>query len=199
MAGNKPGEMSQTSVKDLGHHIRQPKYWCFSISSANEYSGLISFKIDCFDLLVVQGTLKSLLQHLNSKASILRFSALFMVQLSHPYMTTRKTIALTIWTFVSKLMSLLCNIVQVCHSFPSKEQVYFNFMIAVTIRGDFGTQENKICHCSHFSPFYLPFGDGTGCHDLSFFNPAFSLFSFTLIKRLFCSSSLPLEWYHLHI
>ena len=89
--------------------IRWPKCWSFSfsISPSNEYSGLISFRIDWFDLLAVQGTLKSLLQHHSSKASILWCSAFFMVQLSHPYMTTGKTIALTIWTFVNKVISLL--------------------------------------------------------------------------------------------
>ena len=88
--------------------IRWPKYWSFSfsISPSNEYSGLISFRIDWFYLLAIQGTLKSLLQHHSLKASILWFSAFFMVQLSHPYMTTGKTIALTIWTFVGKVMSL---------------------------------------------------------------------------------------------
>ena len=93
-------------------HIRWPKYWSFSfnISPSDEYSGLISFRMDWLDLLVVQGPLKSLLQHHSSKASILRCSALFMVQLSHPYVTTGKTIALTIWTFVGKVMSLLFNI-----------------------------------------------------------------------------------------
>ena len=92
-------------------HIRWPKYWSFnfSISPSNEYSGLISFGIDRFDLLAVQGTLKSLLQCHSSKASILRCSAFFIVQLSHPYMTTGKTIALTRWTFVGKVMSLLLN------------------------------------------------------------------------------------------
>ena len=92
-------------------HIRWPKYWSFSfsISPSNEYSGLISFRMDWLDLLIVQGTLKSLLQHHSSKASILRHSAFFMVQLSHPYRTTGKTIALTRWTFVDKMMSLLFN------------------------------------------------------------------------------------------
>ena len=87
------------------------KYWSFnfSISPSNQYSGLISLKIDSFDLLAVQGTLRSLLQHHSSKASILQHSAFFIVQLSHPYMTTGKTIALTIWTFVSRVMSLLFN------------------------------------------------------------------------------------------
>ena len=91
--------------------ITWPKYWSFSfnISPSNEYSGLISFRIDWFDLLAVQGTLKSLLQHPSSKASILWCSALFIVQLSHPYLTTGKTIALTRWTFIGKVMSLLFN------------------------------------------------------------------------------------------
>ena len=92
-------------------HIRWPKYWSFSfsISPSNEYSGLISFRMDWFILLTVQGTVKSLLQHQSSKVSVLQCSASFMVQLSHPYMTTGKTIALTIWTFVGKVMSLLFN------------------------------------------------------------------------------------------
>ena len=92
-------------------HIRWPKYWsfCFSISPSKEYSGLISFRMDWLDLLAVQETLKSLLQHHNSKASILQRSAFFIVQLSHPYMTTGKAIALTRWTFVGKVTSLLFN------------------------------------------------------------------------------------------
>jgi len=92
-------------------HIRWPKYWSFSfnISPTNEHPGLISFRMDWLDLLVVQGTLESLLQHHSSKASILRHSAFFIIQLSHPYVTTRKTIALTRWTFVDKVMSLLFN------------------------------------------------------------------------------------------
>ena len=89
--------------------IRWPKYWSFSVSSSNEYSGLIAFRMDWLNLLAVQGTLKSLLQHPCSKASILQHSAFFMVHLSHPYMTTEKNIALTRWTFVSKVMSLLFN------------------------------------------------------------------------------------------
>ena len=91
--------------------IRWPEYWSysFSISSSNEYSGLISFRMDWLDLPAVQGTLKSLLQHHSSKASILWHSAFFTVQLSHPYMTTGKTIALTRWTFVDKVISLLLN------------------------------------------------------------------------------------------
>ena len=92
-------------------HFRWPKYWSFSfsISLSNEHPGLVSFRMDWLDLLAVQGTLKSRLQHHSSKASILRHSAFFIVQLSYPYMTTGKTIALTRWTFVSKVMSLLFN------------------------------------------------------------------------------------------
>ena len=90
-------------------HIKWPKYWGFSISPSNEYSGLISFRMDWLDLLAVQETLKSLLQHHSSKASILWRSAFFIVQLSHPYMTIGNTIALTRWTFVGKVMSLLFN------------------------------------------------------------------------------------------
>ena len=92
-------------------HLKWPKYWSFSfnISPSNEHPGLIFFRIDSLDLLAVQGTLKILLQHHSSKASILRHSAFFTVQLSHPYMTTGKTIALTVWTFVGKVTSLLLN------------------------------------------------------------------------------------------
>ena len=95
--------------KESALPIRCPKYWSFNISHSNEYSGLISYKIDWFDLLAVQGTLKNLLQQHNSKESNLWCSAFFMVQLSYPYITTGKTVALTIWIFVSKVMSLLSN------------------------------------------------------------------------------------------
>ena len=103
------------SIRDFSNesalHIRWPKYWSFSfsISPSNKYSGQVSFRIDWFDLLAVQETLKSLLQHHTSKASILQHSAFFIAQLSHPYITTGKTIALTRQTFVSKVMSLLFN------------------------------------------------------------------------------------------
>ena len=133
--------------------IRWPKYWSlsFSISSSSEYSVLTSFRIDWFHLLAVQGTLKSLLQHHSSKASILLRSAFFMVQLLHSYMTTGKTIALTRWTFVSKVMSLLFNMHSrlVIAFLPRSKS--FNFMAAVTICNDFGAPQNKICHC-FFSP-----------------------------------------------
>ena len=136
--------------------IRWPKYWSFifNISPSNEYSGLISFKMDWFDLLAVQGTLKSLLQHYSSKASILWYSAFFIVQLSHPYMTTGKTIALTRQTFVGKVMSLFFNILSrlAIAFFNQGTNVIFNFITAVTICSDFGAQENKTCHCFHVSP-----------------------------------------------
>ena len=104
-------------------HMRWPKYWSFSfsISPSKDHPGLTSFRMDWLDLLAVQGTLKSLLQHHSSKASILRRSDFFTVQLSHPYMTTGKTIALTRWTFVGKVMSLLLNMLSRLIIFPSKE------------------------------------------------------------------------------
>ena len=106
-------------------HIRWPKYWSFSfnISPANEHPGLISFRMDWLDLLAVQETLKSLLQHHSSKASILQYSAFFTVQLSHPYMTTGKTIALTRGTFVGKVMALLLNILsRLLITFPPRSK-----------------------------------------------------------------------------
>ena len=104
-------------------HIKWPKYWgfSFSISPSNEYSGLMSFRMDWLDLLAVQRTLKSLLQHHSSKALILQHSAFFIVQLSHPYMTTGKTIALTRWTFFDKVMFLLLICCLAWSHFPSKE------------------------------------------------------------------------------
>ena len=122
-------------------------------ASSSEHSGLISFRIDWFDLLTVQRTLKSLIQHHNSKASILQHSTFFMVQLSHPYMTWKnhsfdyKDLC---WQNVS---FLICRVL-VCYYFPSKEQASLNFMAAVTIHNNFGAQENKICHCFHFSYEY---------------------------------------------
>ena len=139
--------------------IRWPKYWNFNfgINPSNEYSGLISLRIDWFDLLAVQGTLKSLFQHYDSKASMLWCSAFFMVQLSHPYMTTGKTIALIRWTFIGKMMSLLFNMLsRFVIAFSSKEQASFNFMAAVTICSDFEAQENKVSHCFHCFFISLP-------------------------------------------
>ena len=115
------------------------------ISPSNEHPGLISFRMDWLNLLAFQGTLKSLLQHHSSKASILQHSACFMIQLAHLYLTTGKTIALTRQIFVSKVVSLLFNMLSrlVGYSFTSKEQASFNFMDAVSIYSDFGAQEKK--------------------------------------------------------
>ena len=126
--------------------IRWPKYWSFSfsISSSNEYSGLISFRIDWLDFLAVQGTLKSSLQHHSSKSSILQCSAFFVVQLSHPYMTTGKTIALTRCNFVGKVISLLLNMLsRLVIAFLPRSKC-LNFMAAVTICSDIGAPQNSL-------------------------------------------------------
>ena len=148
---------------------RWPKYWrfSFSISPSNDYSRLISFRMDWLDLPTVQGTLKSLPQHHSPKASMLQHSAFFIVQLSHPYMTTGKTIFLTRWTFVGKVMSLLLNILsRLVITFLPRSKL--NFMAAITICSDFGAPQNKVFHCFHCFPIYLPWSDGTRCHDLRF-------------------------------
>ena len=115
-------------------HIRWPKYWSFSfnISPSDEHPGLISFRMDWLDLLAVQGTLKSLLQHCTSKASILWCSAFFIVQLSHPYVTTRQTIALTRWTFVDKVMSLLLNMLSklVITFLPRSKRLFISWLLS---------------------------------------------------------------------
>ena len=138
--------------------IRWLKYWSFSfsISPSKEYSGLISFRMDWFDLLSVQGTLKSLLQHHSLKASILRCSAFFMVQLSHPYMTIGKTTALTRWTIVGKVMSLLFNILsRLLITFLPKSKhlliLWLQSPSAVIL-----DSKKIVCHCFHCFPIYLP-------------------------------------------
>ena len=138
---------------------RWPKNWSFSfsISPSNEYSGLISFRMDWLDLLAVQGTHKSLLQHHSSKASILRRSAFFMVQFSHPYMTTGKTIALTMWTFVGKVMYLFFNTLSifVIVFLPRSKCLLFSWLqspSAVILE----PRKNKVCRCFHYFPIYLP-------------------------------------------
>ena len=158
---------SESFSSESALHIRWPKYWSysFSISPSSEYSGLISFRIDWFDLLAVQGTLKSLLQHYSSKASVLQRSAFFMVQLSHPCMTTRKTIALMSAKWC--LWFLICCLV--LSLLFSKVQVSFNF---VTVCSDLGAPKIKR-YCFHICPIYLPWSNGTGCHDLSFLNVEF--------------------------
>ena len=154
--------------------ITWPKYrnFGFSISPSNEYSGLIFFRIDWFHLLVVQGNVKSLLQYHSSKASILWHSAFFMDHLSHPYMTTGKAIALTIRTFVDKVMSLLLNMLSrfVIAFLPRSNHILIPWLhstsavILTTARK--GAQEKEICHCFYCFPIYLPWSDGTRCHDL---------------------------------
>ena len=146
--------------------IRWPKDWSFSHS--NDYSGLISFRTDWLDLLAVQGTPKSLLQHHSSKASTLWPSAFFMVQLWHLCVTTGKITALIIWTCVGKVMSLLFNMLSrfVIAFLPRSK--HLNFMAAVTICSDFEALKYKVCHCFHCFSIYLPWSDGTGCHDLCF-------------------------------
>ena len=139
-------------------HIRWPKFWNFSfrISPSNEYSGLISFRMDWLDLLAFQGTLKSLLQHHSSKASVLRRSAFFIVQLSHPYVTTGKTIALIRQTFVSKVMSLLFNMLsRLAIAFlPRSKHLLISWLqspSAVILE-----PPKIVCHCFHCFPIYLP-------------------------------------------
>ena len=149
--------------------IRWPEYcsFSFSISASNDYSGLISFRMDWLDLLAVQRTLKGLLQHHSSKASILQCSAFFIVQLSHPYMTTGKTIALTRWTFVDKLMSLVFNMLSklVITFLSSSLLISWLQSPSAVIWGPKKKKKNKVCHCFHCFPIYLPWSDGTRCHD----------------------------------
>ena len=155
--------------------IRWPKYWSFSfkITPSSEYSGLISFKISLFVLLIVQGTLKILLRPCNLKASILLQSAFFMVQFLHPYITTGKTIDLIICSFVSKVMFLLFNKLSmfVTAFLPGSKHFFFFFFFSFMsgVCSDFGAQEKKICHCFYFFHFCLLEVMGTKCHDLSFF------------------------------
>ena len=136
-------------------HIRWPKYWnfSFSISPSNEYPGLISLRIDWFDLLAVQGTLKSFLQHHSSKASILWCSAFFIAQISHLYVTTGKTTALTIQTFVSKLMSLLFNMLSrlVITFLPRSKHLLISWLQSRSAM-IFGAKEKKFCHGFHCFP-----------------------------------------------
>ena len=156
-------------------HIRWPKHWSFSfnIILSNEHSGPISSRMDWLDLLAIQGTLKSLLQHHSSNASILCCSAFFIVQISHPYMTTGKTLALTRWIFVGKVMSLLFNMLSMLViTFLPRSKHLFNFMAAITICSDFGAQKNKVSHRFHYFPIYLLCSGGTRCHNLNFLNVA---------------------------
>ena len=181
-------------------HIRWPKYWgfSFSISPSNEYSGLISFRIDWFDLLAVQRTLKSFLQHQSSKASILWCSgSLWSNSYIHTWLLEKPQVG----TLSAKWRLCFLKCCLGLSKFFSQGASIFNFMVAVTVYSDFGAQEKKICHGFHFFPIYLPWSDGTGCHDLSFLNvhstdwikdkkPAWiSLFSFSRVFLRVKSSS----------
>ena len=152
--------------------IRWPKYQTFSfnIRSSNEYSGLISFRMDWLDLLAVQGTLKSFLQHHSSKASILRCWAFFIVQLSHPYTTTGKTIALTRWTFVGKVISLIFNILSrlVITFLPRSKRLLISWLQSPSAM--ILEPKKIVSHCFHCFPMYLLWSDRTGRHGLSFLN-----------------------------
>ena len=155
--------------------IRWPKYWnvSFSVSPSNEYSGLISVRIDWFDFLAVQGILKSLLQHYSSKTSILLCSAFFMVQLSHSHMTTSKAIALTRCIFVAKVMSLLFNMLsRLVIVFLSRSKHLFISWLQSPSAVILEPPQNKVCHYFHRFPIYLPWSDGTGC-PVTFFNVEF--------------------------
>ena len=154
---------------ELALCIWWPKYWSFgfNISPSNEHPGLISFRMDCLDLLSVQGTLKSLLQHHSSKASILRCSAFFIVQLSHPYMITGKIMTLTKQTFVDKVMTLLFNMLPrlVITFLPRSKHLLISWLQSPS--AVIWSPKNKVSHCFHI---YFPWSDGTGYHDLSFLN-----------------------------
>ena len=152
--------------------IRWSKYWSFSfnVSPSNEHPGLICFRMDWLDLLAVQGTLKSLLQHHSSKASILRCSAFSKVQLSHAYMTTGKTIALTRRTFAGKVMSLLFNMLSrlVTTFLPRSKRLLISWLQSPSAVILEPRKIKSATVCSF--PIYLPWNDGTRCHDLSFLN-----------------------------
>ena len=191
---------------DSGVRIRWPNYWSisFSISPSSKYAALISFQINLSDLLAVQGTLQSFLQRHTSKASILWHSAFFIIQLSHLYIATGTTIALIMWIFVSKVVSLPFNTLSTLVIGFLPRGRCLKFMFAVTVCSDFGAQENKICHCFQFFSICLPkWWDWI----------PWSQFFWTLsLSQLFHSplspssrnslvpvNFLPLEWCHLHI
>ena len=175
-------------------HTRWPKYWSFnySISPTNEHPGLISIGMDCLDLLAVQGTIKSLLQHHSSKAPILLCSAFFIVQPSHPYMTTGKTVALIRWTFAGKVMSLLFNMLsRLVITFLPRSKHLLIWWLQSPSAVILEPRKIKSATVSTVSPS-LPWSDGLDAMILVFwmlrFKPTFSLSSFTFIKRFFSSS-----------
>ena len=155
--GKSIGVSALASVLPMNTQDRSPLRWTSWIS-----------------LQSVQGTLKSLLQLHSSKASIIQCSAFFIVQLSHPYMTNGKTIALTRWTFVGKVMSLLFNMLsRLVIAFLPRNKCFLISWLHSPPAVIFGAPQNKVCDCYHCFPIYLPWSDGTGCHDLSFLNVEF--------------------------
>ena len=171
-----------------------------SVQYSNEYLGLISFRMDWLDLFAVQGTLKSLFQHQSSKASILPPSAFFIVQLSHSHTTTGKTIALTRWTFVGQVLSLLFNMLSrlVITFLPRSKCLLISWLqspSAVILE----PPKNKASHYSHCFPNYFPWGDGTRCHDLSFLNVELYANFFTLLFHFVLHPAQGFSWCTLHI
>ena len=153
--------------------MRWPKYWSFSfsISPSNEHPGLFSFRMYWLDLLIVQGTLKNLVKHHSSKASIFWCSTFFTVQLSHPYMTTGKNIALTRQNFVGKVISLVFYMLPrfVISVLPRSKHLLISWLQSPS-EVILESPKNKVWHCFHCLPIYFPWGDRTRCHDLSFLN-----------------------------
>ena len=176
--------------------IRWPKYWSFSfnISPSKEHPGLISFRMDWLDLIAVQGTLKNLLQHHSSKPSILQHSSFFTVQLSHPYMTTGKTTALTRWTFVDKVLSLLFNMLsRLVITFVPRSQWLLISWLQSPSAVILAPEKNKVCYCFHCWPiFAIKWWDRMPWSSFSVWWVLSQVLHspFTFIKRLFSSSSL---------
>ena len=168
------------------HQVAKVLQFSFSISPSNEYSELISFRMDWFDLLAVQGTLRRLLQHHSSKVSILLRSAVFMVQFSHPYMTFGKTIALTRWTFVGKVMSMLFNILsRLVIAFLPRSMCFLISWLQSPSTMILEPKKKKSVTASTFSLLYLPWSNEIRCCDLGFvilsFKPAFSFSSLEVL------------------
>ena len=148
-------------------HIRWPKYWgfSFSISPSIEYSGLISFKIDCLHLLAVQGTFRSLLQHHSSKASVLWHSVFFMVQLLQPYVAPGETIGLSLWIFVGRVIALLFNTLSSLSSFSCQEAIVWFYVCSHCLQWFWSPRRGNLS----LLPFYLLCSNVAGCYDLRFF------------------------------
>ena len=189
---------------ELTLRMRWPKYWSFSFSiiPSNEHPGLISFRMDWLDLLAVQETLKSLLQHHSSKASVVWCSTFFTVQLSHPYMTTGKTIALIRQTFVGKVMSLLLNMLSrlVITFLPRSKRLLISWLQWPSAV-NFGAPQNKVWYCFHCFPIYFP-SDRTRCHDQNWtvnthiFDSTINVLLYFLCHVLFITLCPSYFWLH---